>query len=179
MVQANGAGIRLPGAKRRKLRVSAIEAGDMWVEAHYAIQLFEITVALAARRICCFRETGSALVFNMAGTACGYKCLLLIVNRSIVARETILICDGCGVTGCSHVAQSTAVPKYGMCSRQWTTAVKMMRTETAFSDDPPSSNHRQGDREQQPPASKRTQLSEILQVDTLGYRFGGADARHG
>ena len=95
-----------------------------------------------------------------------------------MAGEAAVVGDGCTVTGACHVAQGTLVSKDSVRCRHGAGAIQVRTAEYVLSKNPTQRDYWQRDRENQSPAAKRTQPGEVLQVDALGQRLGGAYAGH-
>ena len=95
-----------------------------------------------------------------------------------MAGEAAVVRDGCTVTGACHVAQGTLVSKDSVRCRHGAGAIQVRAAEYVLSENPTQRDYWQRDRKNQPPAAKRTQPGEVLQVDALGQRLGGAYAGH-
>ena len=95
-----------------------------------------------------------------------------------MAGEAAIVGYGCTVTGAWRVAQGTLVAKNRVSRRHGAGAIQVRAAEYVLSENPTQRDYWQRDRKNQSPAAKGTQPGEVLQVDALGQRLGGAYAGH-
>ena len=107
MIEPDLSGVRHVHGDRRKLRMRPVKARDRGCVVTHSTSRLELCVALRAAVVRSHRQSGSALVFQVARGAGGSEGLVRLVDRSVVASQARVIAHALGET--ASLAEMTQV----------------------------------------------------------------------
>ena len=156
-----------------------VEVLDLVNVLHVSRFRLQIGVTLRAGWIGRVREAKRSFVFEMTRTAArSERCLHGMMRGRVVAGEAGLIGDLVAEnSGLRDMADFAALAEAGVRHGKRTGAVDFL-SGGALGEEPSEGHDGNCNGKPKPPAAKRMRARKVLQVDSLGQRFGCAYASH-